>query len=199
VAYAKIGAHLSYVPLHEAPTVVILCHPRAGFYTLPLDVYQRAVATEPHQVALGNGHYEIDECLVIRMIHTNHPERTISYRFEERPTGKVFVFLTDHENTAGIGLELKQHVAGADVLVVDCQYTDDFYPQRIGFGHGTPYYAALLAQVGRVKRLGITHHDPMSTDKDVQEMERLTVQASIDLHRSDARVFTARDYLSIKI
>lgn len=198
VAYEKVGAHFSFQSL-DASAQVLVCHPQAGMHVLALDDYMRAQSSSTKQVALGKGRYEIEECLIIRMIYTNHPERTISYRFEEKPTGKVFVFLTDHENTAGLSFALKQHIQAADVLVVDCQYTDEIYPMRTGFGHGTPSYSALLAQVGQVKRLGITHHDPQATDKDVADMLQKTLAASIDLHRSDANVFFCHDYLAVEI
>jgi ribonuclease BN (tRNA processing enzyme) len=102
------------------------------------------------------------------MYKTTHPEQTVSFRIEERPTGKVFVFLTDHECTAALPANLLKHVQGADLLVQDGQYPMDAYETRFGgFGHATPEYCATVAHRAEVKRLGITHHDINATDADV--------------------------------
>jgi len=109
--------------------------------------------------------------LVIRMVRTNHPERAISYRFEERPTGKVFVFMTDHENTDGVSGDLRRHLQGVDTLVIDCQYPRWKYDKfTANFGHSTPDYCVRLAAETGVRELGLTHHDPLSTDEDVDKI-----------------------------
>jgi hypothetical protein len=81
------------------------------------------------------------------MIKTAHPEHTISYRFEERPTGKTFVFLTDHENTDGISNALRDHISGADLFIGDAQYDRPTYEARTaGYGHGTGEYVTRLGE-----------------------------------------------------
>jgi ribonuclease BN (tRNA processing enzyme) len=102
------------------------------------------------------------------MYRTTHPEQTISYKFIEMPTGKTFVFLTDHECTAALPMDLATHLRNADLLIADGQYSKDRYEATTaGYGHATPEYCAQLAYKCGVKALGITHHDPFASDAEV--------------------------------
>jgi ribonuclease BN (tRNA processing enzyme) len=137
------------------------------------------------------------------MYKTAHPEYTVSYRFEERPTGKVFVFLTDHENTDGFPNNLLHHLRGADLLVQDGQYSDEVYRARTsGFGHGTPEYCVKLAQRASVKRLGITHHDPDASDVDVEQRIVEAKQFAGEVESSlefIENIFVCADYQTIEV
>ncbi|MBU2258088.1 MAG: hypothetical protein KJ926_03090, partial [Candidatus Omnitrophica bacterium] len=75
------------------------------------------------QLTFGKRHFPVNECLIIKMLKAEHPEYTVSYRFEEMPTEKVFVFLTDHENTDGFPAKLLGHIKGADLIIQDCQFS----------------------------------------------------------------------------
>ena len=168
VEYAMVSRQIVCRNLKHIGTQVLVVHPEAGFHVLPIAKYHNAVE-DGDQLSLGTRRESVRDCLVITMFKTVHPEYTVSYRFNEMPTGKQFVFLTDHENTAGIPKELGRHVADADLLVQDAQYSKEVYLARTaGFGHGTPEYCAILALSGRVKRLGLTHHDPTADDSTVE-------------------------------
>ena len=105
---------------------------------------------------------------MVSMFRSNHPEQTISPRFIECPTGHSFAFLTDHENQSGISVELKRHTHGVNLLIEDCQYREeDYQKNKTGWGHASDTYVARLAQEAEVEALGLTHHDPASTDQDV--------------------------------
>lgn len=181
VDFAKVAHRFKCHNLEHIGTQVLVIHPVGGFTLMKVDRFERAVA-EKKQLPLQGGKFPVEECLVVRMYKTTHPEYTVSYRFEERPTGRVFVFLTDHENTDGYPLELKNHIRGAHLLIQDGQYSQKKYQeQTAGYGHGTPEYCARTAGICDVERLGITHHDPMASDEEV------------DARVSEARVF-AREY-----
>jgi hypothetical protein len=99
------------------------------------------------QLKMGKTSVSIKECLVISMHKSNHPEHTVSYRFEEKPTEKTFVFMTDHENQDGLSHSLRDYLVGADFLIMDAQYTKERYEKSTaGFGHGTPDYCARIAK-----------------------------------------------------
>jgi hypothetical protein len=59
---------------------------------------------------MGKISVSIDECLVVFMHKSHHPEHTVSYRIEERPTGKTFIFMTDHENEDGLSKSLRNYL-----------------------------------------------------------------------------------------
>jgi len=177
---------------------VIAFHPEGGVQIMSIDAFNR-IEEHGKQVPFGKkGKFAVNECLIVKMYRGNHPEDTISYRLEERPTGKVFVFLTDHENLVGLPLALRQHITGANLLIADAQYTAEMYQKfTAGYGHGTgPYCAQLASQCG-VKRLGLTHHDPLSDDKTIL---RIVAEAENSEHGKDIEnIFACADYHSITV
>ncbi len=105
------------------------------------------------------------------MQRNNHGNATcISYRFHEMPTGKVFVFCTDHEDEVAISQDFRRHLKDADLAIMDGQYDHQRYmKQTARFGHGTPHGVIKNALIAGVRRIGITHHDPRSTDQFLRE------------------------------
>lgn len=151
-------------------TQVLTIHPVGGYQLHNTDVFKRAEAADQQLAFKGGKRFPIGECLVVWMYRTLHPEYTVSYRFEERPTGRVFVFLTDHERTASFPSDLVRHVRGAHLFVQDGQYSKITYETRTaGFGHATPEYCVELANLCEVEVLGLTHHDPRAKDTMVDE------------------------------
>ena len=53
---------------------------------------------------------------------------------------------------------------GADVFIYDSNYTDDEFPQRVGWGHSTWEEGVRLADAAGVRQLVLFHHDPSRTD-----------------------------------
>jgi ribonuclease BN (tRNA processing enzyme) len=53
---------------------------------------------------------------------------------------------------------------GADILLHDCQYTDDEYPAHLGWGHSPLEDALVFARRTEVQRLVLFHHDPLHSD-----------------------------------
>jgi len=167
VNFGKLAHRFKCKPMKNIGTEVLIIHPVEGVHKISVSEYNKARVSGSNG-RVCNGKCLLVECLVVLMYRTTHPEQTISYRFVEMPTGKVFVFLTDHESTAGLPTDLRRHVADADLLVADGQYAQQVYENHTaGFGHATPEYCALLAHRAGVKRLGITHHDPNASDEDV--------------------------------
>lgn len=195
VDFVRVASHITCKGLKNPSSQVIVLHSEGGMKLLTVEELEQLEQREPPQLRIGhNGYYDIQECLVVRMLYTHHPERTISYRFEERPTGKVGVILTDHENLAGIPHELFSHLSGADLLVMDSQYTRQMYENRTaGFGHATPDYCAKTAAQVQAKKLGLTHHDPSSDDKTVDSI----LQTARDVAAQTGytgKIFACRDY-----
>jgi len=191
----EVRSHFSYAGISSISSKVILIH-KQGTRLIDIDHYETLLKFEEY-FPIGKGKYPIEEFIVIKMHKTRHPEKTISYRFENKKDGKIFVFLTDHENGDGVSNSMQEHIKDADVLVMDCQYSREKYDAgAVGFGHGTPNYCVKLAEMCNVKKLGLTHHDPSSTDADVWDI----VREAIDCKTSPAlEIFPCSDYLEINI
>jgi ribonuclease BN (tRNA processing enzyme) len=197
VDFAEVASHFTCKAIDHPGGKVIAIHPRGGIKLMTIEELERFEAASPQQLPFGKSRHAISECLIVRMLKTNHPERTVSYRFEERSTGKVFVFLTDHENTDGLPKSLCSHLENADLLIMDSQYSRQKYDgMTAGFGHGTPDYCALVARQVGAKRLGLTHHDPASNDT---EIEAILSSAKECLGDAKIEAFACADYMELEV
>jgi phosphoribosyl 1,2-cyclic phosphodiesterase len=105
-----------------------------------------------------------------------HPGPTVGYRIKDQHA--VVAYIPDHEPALGrTGLlhDVKwlsgsDLALDADLLLHDAQYTLEEYKYRIGWGHSCLEDAAQFAKLTGVKRLLLTHHDPMHSDSDLKEI-----------------------------
>ena len=112
-----------------------------------------------------------------------HAGSTVGYRLEDS-AGGVLTYLTDHEPALGSDVQALPGewisgfslAAGADVLIHDCQYTDEEYATRLGFGHSSTSHVAAFATRTEVERLVMFHHDPLHTDADLDRMHADVVE-----------------------
>lgn len=203
VAFARVASHFFFQSFEYPELKVILIHPEGGVRICDAEEYERFEKRGKPFSFQAKATYPLSECLVIRMHQTDHPQQTISYRFEERPTGKVFCFLTDHENTDGLPQSLQAHLRGADLLIADAQYDPKTYREKTaGFGHATPIYAVDLAVAVGAKRLGLTHHDPGSDDEAVRAIWNLAVEHAATKSGGVVlaeRIFACADYQVIDV
>jgi CheY-like chemotaxis protein len=111
--------------------------------------------------------------------YLNHPALTLGYRLQV--DGATVVYACDHEphdRMWGIGdgkitgpdLRHAEFIAGADLLIHDAQYTAAEYPEKIGWGHSPAEYVVKLARYAGVKRLALTHHDPLRDDAAIERL-----------------------------
>jgi ribonuclease BN (tRNA processing enzyme) len=199
VELQEVGSHIQCFDILYPNSTLLIIHPEGGQQMLTTETFERLM-NNGAQIPFAQGkQFALSECLVVHMYRSNHPERTISYRFEERPTGLVFVFVTDHENQDGIPMRLATHLRETDLLVMDTQYTREKYDQvTAGWGHGTPDHTARVAQAVGAKALGLTHHDPASSDALVDEIVETAKRILLD-QQIQIPVFGCRDYLTIDI
>jgi phosphoribosyl 1,2-cyclic phosphodiesterase len=112
----------------------------------------------------------------IRGEPVNHPGPTLGYRLEE--DGKVLSYISDHEPALGADLATidPEWVSGyaiaygADALLHDAQYTEDEYPQRVGWGHSSIADTVTFGLISKVERLFMFHHDPLHSDAQLEAM-----------------------------
>ncbi len=113
--------------------------------------------------------------VTIKTAPLNHPGGCIGYRIEYG--GKSFVYATDTEHSSHMDTSLLKLSSGADVLVYDCNYTDDEYSgkaghPKTGWGHSTWVQGIKVATAARVKKFILFHHDPSHDDEFVNKLEK---------------------------
>lgn len=142
-----------------------------------------------------------------------HPGGSLGYRFTAGDS--VFVFATDseldqiatnqdelkvnHFASRKYPSQLTDWMSDADLLVIDCQYTDDEYLGKIGWGHNSITTVVDLCDQVRPKKVGLFHHDPMSTDSMVTKRIGLVADRLADRGIHDILVFGAREQLCVNV
>lgn len=196
VPLEAISGHVDFQDIKAPDKEVIVFSRTAGVHKMSARKFESAKRARG-KLALGREEVPTSACLVVTMQYTDHPQRTVCYRFREGSSGKTFVFLTDEEARASTPRSLVDFLRGCDLLIQDSQYSEEIHRTRTaGFGHGTPPYAANMAKAASVRRMGLTHHDPSSTDDDI---DRLVADAKKAVGRFKIRVFACRDYQRIEV
>jgi phosphoribosyl 1,2-cyclic phosphodiesterase len=107
--------------------------------------------------------------IAIKTAPLNHPNGATAFRVEYK--GKSVCYVTDHEHTGSpYEASLLALLDQADVVIYDCTYTDDEYPEHRGWGHSTWQEGVRIAGQARVKQFVIFHHDPSHTDEMMDEI-----------------------------
>jgi phosphoribosyl 1,2-cyclic phosphodiesterase len=104
----------------------------------------------------------------------SHRGPTVGYRIQEN--GQAIAYIPDHEPALGVDLRavepewISGHgvAHGVDALLHDAQYTEEEYPQRIGWGHSSTTHVVTFAEVCEVRQLVMFHHDPMHSDDQLE-------------------------------
>ena len=141
--------------------------------TFPVTLSALGAALEFRSAPAGET-IPVHEALV-STIGLDHPNGCIGYRVEG--DGASVVFFTDVEvKPDTLPEHMVEFARGADLLVMDGQYTPSEYdglvgPPRRGWGHTTMMDAARLAKAAGVRNLALTHHDPAHSDAIVSRME----------------------------
>ena len=154
---------------------------------------------------LSEGTYEFDGVRVITQF-LNHPAISLAYRIEA--DGVVLVYACDHEPYAlplwregarrgyiesilhGGDRRHALFMRHADLLIHDAQYTPEEYPSKKNWGHSTYQYVVELAAAADVRRLALTHHDPLHDDAFLETVEQ-SARALAQQHNFAMQVFCA--------
>jgi phosphoribosyl 1,2-cyclic phosphodiesterase len=103
------------------------------------------------------------EGVTLRTTALNHPDGATGYRVEY--AGRSLCYLTDTEHVPGApDRNVLEIIAGADLVIYDCMYTDAEYATYAGWGHSTWQEAVRLCRAAGAKRLAVFHHDPEHDD-----------------------------------
>ncbi|MCC6355577.1 MAG: MBL fold metallo-hydrolase [Verrucomicrobiae bacterium] len=133
----------------------------------------------------SNGPLQIDAGqtrLVIHHAPLNHPGGCNGYRIEEHAgsdPARIFAYVTDNEHPAeGTSPSVQALAKGADIVLMDSQYTEDEYAGKTGgcpkkgWGHSTWKACLRETKEAGAKKLLLTHHDPTHDDSFITLMER---------------------------
>lgn len=108
--------------------------------------------------------------LKVEPILLNHPQGAVGFRLESE--GHVVVHASDHEaGVAEIDAGLIRAAQGADLLVMDAQYTPSEFKSKVGWGHSSYAHATEAAHAAGVKQLMLIHHDPGHNDDFLDHMQ----------------------------
>jgi phosphoribosyl 1,2-cyclic phosphodiesterase len=151
--------------------------------------------------------------LRVRSCKLPHPGGSLGFRIESDDS--VFVLATDCEldlvaqnarevqedKTAPrqFDPQLLDFFRGADLLVVDCQFLDDEYPMRRGWGHNPVACVVDLCLQVNPKMLALFHHDPQHTDDMVASIVMDAFQRLEDRGARDMLIFAAREGVTMQV
>lgn len=178
------------------------------YFPIPMDAMKADISFSSLEDELEIGGVKITQ------IELPHPGGALAYKFQV-PTG-TFIFATDCELNAicpnaqqidvsrTSGREFPEPFVeffrGADLLVIDCQYTDELYRNRVGWGHNSVSTVIDFCQQTKVRSVALTHHDPSSSDADIQEIvESMDMALRLSMQEMAPSVFAAREEMMVAV
>jgi phosphoribosyl 1,2-cyclic phosphodiesterase/CheY-like chemotaxis protein len=164
----------------------------------PLTLDQCGAKIRYHDLVEGT--FDIDD-IKVSTHYLNHPALTLGYRLEA--DGVTVVYCCDHEphsrmlatshgNFTGQDLRYAKFLNRADLLIHDAQYTAEEYPAKVGWGHSSIEYVVNLGHYAEVRRIALTHHDPLRDDDAIDRLVA-NVQAKLRQNASSLDVFAAAE------
>ena len=138
---------------------------------------------------LREGSFTIDDCRVTTQ-YLNHPAVTLGYRLAADDA--TIVYACDHEphlpmlgsGRGELGGNDRHHVSfmrDADAVIHDAQYLAEEYAAKTGWGHSTVEYVIRVCGDAGVRKVFLTHHDPLRTDAALDEIATRVGQLALDL------------------
>jgi phosphoribosyl 1,2-cyclic phosphodiesterase len=142
---------------------------------------------------------------VIRAEAVTHRGPTLGYRITDGDT--TLAYIPDHEPALGAtlaaldpewisGFDLAR---GADLLIHDCQYTDEEYPERVGWGHSALSDTLTFASRVGAGRLLLFHHDPLHSDEFLDDFWASARRTWTELGRDATQLELAREGAELEL
>jgi phosphoribosyl 1,2-cyclic phosphodiesterase len=167
--FCVFGAAQEGVPLEE------ILRRQMDPMVFPVPLKALAAGIEVHDIVEG----EVPlRDFHVRAFRLRHPGTTFGYRLSPIDGGREIAYLTDNELGPGgtypvsgdWRARLVQFLAGADTLIHDAMYSDQFIQFRAGWGHSTPRQAVELAAEADCARLILFHHEPENDDDTIDAL-----------------------------
>jgi phosphoribosyl 1,2-cyclic phosphodiesterase len=139
-----------------------------GFMANPLwPVSLDQLPASPRYKSL-NGGMDLGD-LVISWCPTRHPQGGLAYRVVSG--GVSIAIVTDHEcGCEQVDRRLESFCEGADLLILDAQYTPEELTRVQGWGHSSWQQAAGFARRCGARQMLLAHHDPARTDSEIDQI-----------------------------
>ena len=142
----------------------------------------------------------------IRAEAVTHRGPTLGYRVTDED-GTTLTYISDHEPGLGAPLETLEPewisgfdlAHGADLLIHDCQYTDEEYPEHVGWGHSRLSDTLTFARRVESKRLLLFHHDPLHSDEFLDRFHETARERWAELGGADGAVEMAAESQEIQL
>jgi phosphoribosyl 1,2-cyclic phosphodiesterase len=123
----------------------------------------------------------------IRAEAVNHRGPTLGFHIADGDA--TLCYIPDHEPALAGPLEqlepewLSGHSLARDVdlLIHDCQYTDEEYASHVGWGHSALSDAVRFAQRSNARQTLLFHHDPHHSDEQLDVMLAAALEQSREL------------------
>jgi hypothetical protein len=141
----------------------------------------------------------------VRAASVTHRGPTLGYRVSEGDSSLCYI--PDHE--PGVGVQLDRDdpewisgyelARGASLLFHDCQYTDDEYPDHMGWGHSRLSDALTFARRVEAERLMLFHHDPLHTDDFLDAFQGTAIDRWEELGGSAAQIELASERRELEV
>ena len=135
-------------------------------FPVPLSAMQAKMRFEDFDAGME---FNIYDDVHVRTAALNHPNGATGYRIEHN--GHSICYVTDTEHVPG---KMDQNVLGliegADVVIYDSTYTEEEFPNRIGWGHSTWNEGVKLCKEAGAKSMAIFHHDPEHDDEFMDQL-----------------------------
>jgi phosphoribosyl 1,2-cyclic phosphodiesterase len=141
----------------------------------------------------------------IRAESVTHRGPTLGYRITDGDNSVAYI--PDHEPALGADLsELDREwisgydlAQGADLLIHDGQYTDDEYPEHVGWGHSRITDTLTFARRVDAERLLLFHHDPMHSDDFLDAFHGTAIERWGELGGDPAKIEMAAERREIEL
>jgi phosphoribosyl 1,2-cyclic phosphodiesterase len=179
--HEKLKEHLKHQ--QQAPYF-----PPAAWDDIKSEINYHQLGPEP--VVLCGGRVKVSS------ISLDHPSGSFAYRFEA--DGKVFIYASDgayndlDEDTIRPYLEFYRD---ADLLIFDAQFTYSETYEKRTWGHSSAVVGVELANQSNTKRLALFHHDPNTSEEQLDHLVNVARDYVIGLGGVDAtcEVLVARE------
>ncbi len=164
------------------------------YFPVPLRKFGASIQFQP----LKEGSYVIED-FHLKTVHLNHPGNSIGYLITHRD--KTVGYLTDNEFVSNsterehdshhgpldeFNIKIIDTIRGADLIIIDAQYTKEEYEQKRGWGHSHYENVLDILLAADVKQVALFHHDPSHSDtivdRMVQNCQRIIEKRGQQLH-----------------
>ena len=150
------------------------------YWPVPLSAYGGTVRIRPLTFPLRIGD------LLVEGVPGCHPGGNFIIRLSRR--GRHIVYASDYEYEEHSFHRLMKLADGADLVLLDGQYTEEELEQHRGFGHSCPELGLELMERCRIARLWLVHHDPQRTDEQLISREAEIARKNVHFAREGEEI-----------